>query len=335
MSSANVWILGEQENDQIKLVTFELLKRGRLLADKRQATLTAVLLGQSLPNALLEVLFHYGADQVIIAEHPIFNHYLPDPYINTLHRLIGRYQPEILIASATTTGRSVMPAVAIKCHTGLTADCTELDIEEQTGNLIQTRPAIGGNILATIKTPNHRPQMATVRPHSNKPLPPDPSRSGSIIRESIPDECLKTRIRRLDFRPAVDDDANIQDAQIIIAGGKGCKKDDNFRSLINEVAALLNASVGASRDAVDRGWSTYPHQVGLSGKTVSPKLYMAVGISGSVQHLAGIKTAENIVAVNSDPDAQIFQVANFGIIADLFEIMPLLKKKLQARANQS
>jgi electron transfer flavoprotein alpha subunit len=330
MSYKNVWILGEQEDGRVKLVTHELLKRGRALADKRQAELVAVMLGEKIDRDDLQKLFHYGADKIILVENPTLQHFLPEPYVNTIYHLIRKYAPEIMIASATTTGRTVMPAVATKCPTGLTADCTELDIDAETGNLIQTRPAIGGNILATIKTPAHRPQIATVRPHSNKPLEPDPSRSGDIIYETVDDSLLKSRIRRLEFRKNTEEGVNIQDAEIIIAGGKGFKKIENFQ-MVYEIANLLKGAVGASRDAVDLGWATYPQQIGLSGKTVSPKFYLAVAISGSVQHLAGIKTAENIVAINSDPDAQIFQVANYGIVADLFEAMPLLIEKLKNR----
>lgn len=330
MSYKNVWILGEQENGRIKLVTHELLKRGRALADKRQVELVAVVLGEKIDRDDLQKLFHYGADKVIVVENPGLLHFLPEPYVNTIFHLIKKYEPEIMIASATTTGRTVMPALAVKCPTGLTADCTELDIDPESGNLIQTRPAIGGNILATIKTPAHRPQMATVRPHSNKPLDPDSSRNGEIIYETVDNSLLKSRIRRVEFRANTEEGANIQDAEIVIAGGKGFKKIENFQ-MVHDIASLLNGAVGATRDAVDLGWATYPQQIGLSGKTVSPKFYLAVAISGSVQHLAGIKTAENIVAINSDPDAQIFQVANYGIVADLFEAMPLLIEKLKNR----
>lgn len=328
MAYNNVWILGEQEDGNIKLVSYELLARGRSLADKLNAKLIAVILGDNLSRQGLQELIYRGADKVIALEDPALKFFLPEPYINTIVSLIHKLNPEIILASATTTGRTIMPAVAIKCCAGLTADCTELDIEKGTGNLIQTRPAIGGNILATIKTPKHRPQMATVRPHSNKPSEPDKSRTGDIIYEEIEKAILKSRIKRLGFSPNREKDANIRDAEIVVAGGRGLKKAENFK-IIHDIASLLGGAVGASRDAVDLGWATYPHQIGLSGKTVSPKLYIAAGISGSVQHLAGIKTAENIVAINSDPEAQIFQVADFGIVADLFEVLPLLVEKLK------
>lgn len=333
MSYKNVWILGEQENGKVKLVSYELLKRGRSLADKRNVQLVAIILGKEICKDDLQRLIHYGTDKVIVVENSALEHFLPEPYLQTMFKLINQYKPEILIASATTTGRTVMPAIAIKCNTGLTADCTELDIEDETGNLIQTRPAIGGNILATIKTPTHRPQMATVRPHSNKPLEPDKTRKGEIVYETVNPALLKSRVNWLKFKSISEEGGNIQDADIIVSGGKGFKKIENFQ-MVHELARILGGAVGASRDAVELGWANYPHQVGLSGKTVSPKLYLAVGISGSVQHLAGIKTAENIVAINSDPDAQIFQVANYGIAADLFEVIPILIKKLKAIKQQ-
>ncbi len=333
MAYNDVWILGEQAEGKIKLVSHELLKRGRELADKLDSDLVAVMLGKRLAKQDLQELIYHGADKVLVVEDPALEYFLTEPYVNVILKLIGKHKPEIMIASATTTGRTVMPAVATKCPTGLTADCTGLDIDPETGNLIQTRPAIGGNILATIKTPNHKPQMATVRPHSNKPMARDSNRSGQILRESVDKSLLKSRTKRLKFQPNVDEDANIQDAEVIVAGGRGFKKEENF-NMLHALANRLNGAVGASRDAVDLGWVGYPHQVGLSGKTVSPKFYMAIGISGSVQHLAGIKTAENIVAINDDPDAQIFHLADFGIVGDLFEIIPLLQERLNQKKKK-
>lgn len=324
----NVWIFGEQEDGILKEVSFELLARGRALADKLGTTLSAVVFGNNIKQSELDRLFHYGADSVIAAVDPSLERFLPEPYTQVLLSLIQTYSPQIIIASATTTGRSIMPAAAVKCPTGLTADCTELDIEPETGNLIQTRPAIGGNILATIKTPSHRPQMATVRPHSNRPDAPDTSRKGKTVTINPDKSLLKSRVKFIELLPEAEENANIQDAQIIVAGGRGCKKADNFK-LVRELASVLGGSVGASRDAVDLGWATYPHQVGLSGKTVAPKLYVAAGISGSIQHLAGMKTAERIVAINSDPEAQIFKVADIGIVGNLAEILPMLTKKIK------
>ena len=221
-----------------------------------------------------------------------------------------------------------MPHISMRLHAGLTADCTGLEIEAETRNLLQTRPAIGGNILATIKAPNHRPQLATVRPKSTKPSPVDNTRNGEIIRVSLKEELIDGRVERLEFRKYAEESVDIQEADVVVSGGKGMKKAENF-NLIKNLADTLGGVVGASRDAVDRGWSTYPHQVGLSGKTVTPKVYIAAGISGAIQHLAGMKTADNIIAINSDADATIFQVADFGIVGDLFEILPLLNERLR------
>jgi electron transfer flavoprotein alpha subunit len=326
MPGKDVWIIGEQTNGIVKSVSYELLARGRTLADKLSSNLVGVIFCNHIREEDLQELIYRGADKVILVKNPALENFLPESYVNVLTSLIRKYKPDVVIASATTTGRTLMPATAIKCHAGLTADCTGLDIDDV--NLIQTRPAIGGNILATIKTPNNRPQMATVRPHSNKPLNRDTERIGEIIEEEVDKTLLKSRVKYVDFIANPEESANIQDADVIVSGGRGFKKAENFK-MVQELASLLDAAVGASRDVVDLGWVTYPHQVGLSGKTVSPKLYVAIGISGSVQHLAGIKTAETIIAINNDPEAQIFKVSDYGIVADLFEILPILLEKLR------
>lgn len=331
-SHKGVWVLGEQKDAVVQTISFELLTRGRALADKLGVPLTAVILGPTEEPGLQDLIAH-GADQVIVVDAPGLAYFLPEPCTNAMVDLIARRRPEIIIAGATTTGRTLMPLLSVKCRTGLTADCTVLDIEEGTGNLLQTRPAIGGNIMATIKTPDHRPQLATVRPKSAKPLDPDPARTGEIVRESVAPDLLASRVKRLGFQETATDSANIQGSDVVISGGKGLKKRENF-VLIYKLAKLLNGAVGASRIAVDRGWISYPHQVGLSGKTVSPKLYLCAGVSGSIQHLAGIKTAENVIAINTDPEAQIFRVADYGIVGDLFEIIPMLIEIIQERIEK-
>jgi electron transfer flavoprotein alpha subunit len=230
-----------------------------------------------------------------------------------------------------------MPYTAVKVHAGLTADCTGLDIEEGTGNLLQTRPAIGGNIMATIKTPNHRPQRATVRPRSSRPLAVEPGRQGRVTRLALGDalpagltfSALKAgRSRVTGYCGEETGFANIEEAEVIVSGGRGMKKGENF-GLLREIAQCLGGEVGASRDAVDRGWVSYPHQVGLSGKTVSPRLYMGAGISGAIQHLAGIKTSETIVSINIDPDANLHKVADLAIVGDAFEVLGELRRRLK------
>ena len=328
--AGEIWTLAEQHEGHVERISFELLTRGRALADKCGAQLASVLIGSEIDHEGINRLFESGADKVYLVENSRAAYYLNDIYANVLTHLIKTYEPEIFLAGATTTGRTVMPYVAGRIKTGLTADCTELDIEPETGNLLQTRPAIGGNIMATIKTPNHRPQMATVRPRSTPVAVRQEGRTGEIVQTAVPEKLFKGREQRLEYTSIEKDGITIDDADRIVAGGRGLKKGENF-SLIYDLAESLEAAVGASREAIDRGWAEYPQQVGLSGKTVVPELYMAFGISGAIQHLAGMKTAETIIAVNSDPDAQIFHVADFGIVGDLFEIIPELLNELERR----
>lgn len=328
MTCKEVWTLAEAENGKLRQVSYELLTRGRKLADELKANLCSVLIAGNTGDDELKQLIKRGADKVYFVGSEILQHFTVETYSNVLVDLIKNHKPEIVIAAATTMGRTLMPHVSVRVNAGLTADCTGLEIEPDTGNLLQTRPAIGGNILATIKTPSHRPQMATVRPRSTRPAPPDENRIGEIVREVFNTVLIDNRVKRIGFHKNEDQEIDIQSADVVVSGGKGLKKKEGFR-LVWELAKKFDGVVGASRDAVDRGWINYPHQVGLSGKTVTPKLYVAAGISGSIQHLAGMKTAENIVAINIDPEAQIFKVADFGIVGDVFEILPLLIERLE------
>jgi len=325
-----VWILAEQYGGQLKSVSFELLARGRNLADKLQTRLAAVVIGDGVGDDRLQELIERGADEVYSIQDPALNEFICENYSTILEQIIKTYQPTIVLAAATTLGRTLMPHVATRVHAGLTADCTELAIEPGTDNLLQTRPAIGGNIMATIKTPDHRPQMATVRPRSTRPLPRDAERVGKIISVPVDRSLIDNRVRVLGYRREETDFVNLEDADIVVAGGRGLKRGDNF-GLLRELAGLMGGEVGASRDAVDRGWVTYPHQIGLSGKTISPRLYIGVGVSGSIQHLAGIKTSETIVAINNDPEASLHKVADFAIVGDLFEVVPELVRQLNGR----
>ena len=343
-----VWTLAEQYEGKLKVVSFELLSRGRSLADKLNVKLFSLVIGSALEEETLNELIRRGADEVIAVQDEELRYFDSETYSDILETLIASYRPEIILAAATSMGRTVMPYTAVKVHAGLTADCTGLDIEEGTGNLLQTRPAIGGNIMATIKTENHRPQIATVRPRSSRPLEEDFTRKGKILRimpggtYMLPGgfkfpalkEC---RTRVFGHRHEEAGFVNLEEAEVIISGGRGLKKGENF-SHINEIAKCLSAEIGASRDAVDRGWASYPHQVGLSGKTVSPRLYMAVGISGAIQHLAGIKTSKTIISINTDPDANIHKVADLAIVGDAFEVLGELEKRLlnasHGNANQ-
>jgi len=332
-----VWTLAEQHEGKLKAVSFELLSRGRSLADKRGAKLSSILIGPVLEEEILKELIRRGADEVISVQYEELRYFDSETYSAVLETLIRGYEPEIILAAATSMGRTLMPYTAVKVRAGLTADCTGLDIEEGSGNLLQTRPAIGGNIMATIKTPDHRPQMATVRPRSSRPLEENPEREGELIRFSLGDTLpgggkfpalREDRTRVSGYRREETGFANLEEAEVIVSGGRGLKKGENFR-LIREIAGKLGGEVGASRDAVDRGWISYPHQVGLSGKTVSPRLYIGAGISGAIQHLAGIKTSETIVSINVDPDANIHKVADLAIVGDVFEVLGELKKRLR------
>jgi electron transfer flavoprotein alpha subunit len=332
MSSRDIWVLAEQEGGSLLAVSFELLARGQALAAAAESSLVAVVIGGSLADDELARLNRAGADLVIAVEHETLAHFLVEPHARCLARLVKERDPAVLLAAATTSGRTVMPYLAAMVGTGLTADCTELAIDPENGQLLQTRPAIGGNILATIRTPNHRPQMATVRPHSGPRASETSERSGRLERIAACPEDLASRTRRVGFRPA-EDEVALQDAERVVVTGRGLRKGDNL-SVVAELAEALGAAVGGSRDAVDRGWLTYPHQVGLSGKTISPRLYIGAGVSGAIQHLAGMQTSEHIVAVNSDPDAQIFRVAELGIVGDMHEVLPVLARKLNERRRK-
>lgn len=330
----NIWTLAEHKNGKLRPVSFELLGRGRALADERNCQLCTVVMGDQISERDLQELIERGSDQVYLVEDKRLKNFLVDPQASIFIDLIERYHPEVVIAAAKTTGRTLMPYVAAQIHAGLTADCTGLAIDKQTGCLLQTRPAIGGNILATIKTPTARPQMATVRPKSTRIPDRVPGRTGAITRIDKVGHLMASRVIFEKFVEDANGEASIEDADIVIAGGAGVRKAEGF-DVIDKLAALLGGAVGATRPCVDHGWKPYPDQVGLSGKTISPKLYVACGISGAIQHLAGIQTAENIIAINSDPNAPIFQVADLAIVGNLFEILPVLAEEIRQLKGSS
>ena len=327
-----VWTLAELREGKLHGVSLELLAWGRDLADKKDAPLASVVLGCGVSDGDVENLIRHGADKVYVVDAPELADFRIDAYTKVLRGLVGEYAPDIFIASATTQGRTVMPTLYAAVGTGLTADCTGLDIEPGTGLLVQTRPAIGGNVLAEIKTPNHRPQMCTVRPKSRRALAPDAGRKGEVIRPVPTRESLASVLTRVAFREEAAVGLPIQEAEVIVAGGKGMKKAQNFE-LLKELAGLLGGSVGASRMAVDLGWAPYSAQVGLSGKSVTPRLYIACGISGAVQHIAGMGGSEYVVAINADPEAPIFHSADFGIVGDAQEVLPQLIGEIKAMKN--
>lgn len=318
-----VWIFAENRNGKLAKVSFELLGEGKKLATSLGENLSAVLFGEQTENNCQELLKR-GADYVYVVDDPALKNFQDDPYVELLTYLVNQYKPEILLIPATSQGRSFAPRVAAKLRTGLTADCTGLEIEKKTKLLYQTRPTFGGNLMATIICENERPQMSTVRPKIFAEAEVQSS-IGKIIKAPLSQE-LKSRINLIDILKNKEENIDLADSDIIVSGGRGLGEAKNF-SLISDLAKVLGGVVGASRAAVDADWIHYAHQVGQTGKTVRPHLYIACGISGAVQHLAGMQTSDVIVAINKDPDAPIFKVANYGIVGDLFEVIPALIKR--------
>lgn len=330
--SKGVWVFAEQKKGVLQTVSFELLAKARELAQKLNTQVAAVLLGHNMDKQAAE-LIHRGSDIVYLVDRQELANYQNEPYAEILIKLIRKYRPEIFLCGATSIGRSLVSRVAVKIPTGLTADCTGLDIDPKDKILLQTRPAFGGNIMATIITPNHRPQMATVRHKVMKEAEPDKSRKGKIIKEDIESALLASRAKLLDIVEEISATVNLAEADIIVSGGRGLREAKNF-ALVEELAKVLGAAVGASRATVDAGWIPYSHQVGQTGRTVCPKIYIACGISGQIQHLVGMQSAQIIVAINNDPLAPIFNVATYGIVGNLFEIIPALTKKFKEVLNK-
>lgn len=324
---AGIMVFAEYRHGSIAPVSFELLGIGRKLADQRGTKLSAVLPGGKVAGFAAD-LIAAGADIVYLAEDPELEQFRDDVYAAVLEQVICEYKPEVVLAGATAIGRSVIPYVATAIDAGLTADCTKLEIRSSDGALLQTRPAFGGNIMATIECPATRPQMATVRPKVMAPAVPDPSRTGEIIQVALPERAKQSALMVLETVVNAEDQVNIQEVETLVAGGRGLENEKGF-ALIRELAAELGGAVAASRAAVDSGWIPYPHQVGQTGKTVSPKLYVACGISGAVQHMVGMQSAEIIVAINRDKNAPIFDIATYGVVGDLYEVVPRLIKRIQ------
>ncbi|MBU0481161.1 MAG: electron transfer flavoprotein subunit alpha [Proteobacteria bacterium] len=326
---SGVWVYAEFRNGKVAQVAYELLGIGRKLADQRNVPLSAVLIGSGFANEA-DDLVAYGADRVYVADDPALAHFTDDAYGNVMEDLIREHQPEIVLAGATAIGRSFIPRLATMLGTGLTADCTGLAIREEDGMLLQTRPAFGGNIMATIECPANRPQMATVRPLVMKAIAKDISRKGEVIKIDPDKTRIQSRVRVLRSVKEESEQTNINEADVLVAGGRGLESEKGF-AMIRELAALLGGAIAASRAAVDNGWIAYPHQVGQTGKTVCPKLYIACGISGAIQHMVGMQSSDNIVAINRDPHAPIFDVATYGIVGDVSVVVPKLIERLKER----
>ena len=317
-----IWVFIEQKNGRVQSVSYELLGKAQELAKKLNTSVSGVLIGNKLEDQLDELIF-CGADNIYLVEAPELTNFQDEPYTNILVELVKKYKPEILLCGATNIGRSLISRVAINIKAGLTADCTGLDIDSEKKILLQTRPAFGGNIMATIISPNYRPQMATVRHKVFAPLAADKKRKGKVIKESFDPALYVSRTKLLDIIDEIESTVNLSEADIIVSGGRGMGGPENFK-LLEDLAHVLGAAVGSSRAAVDAGWMPYSHQVGQTGRTVGPKIYFACGISGQIQHLVGMQSSKIIVAINKDPEAPIFKVATYGIVGDLFEVIPAL-----------
>jgi electron transfer flavoprotein alpha subunit len=317
---SNVWVIAEVISGKIQPVTNELIGAARSLADKRSSKVWVVVMGYGVAEQVYS-LFEFGADKVVIVNDIRLSGFMDEIETGIMVRLIKKYKPEIVICAGTTRGRALAPRVAVIANCGLTADCTELGIDPENGDLLQTRPAFGGNIMATIRSSNHRPQMATVRPRVMRAMVPDPSRVGEIITEKI-QESDASKIKRITEIFYNDETAvNLSDAQIIISGGRGMKGPAGFE-LLRKFAAQVGGAVGASRAAVDAGWAPYSYQVGQTGQTVQTKVYVACAISGQIQHLVGMQSCDMIIAIDKNPNTPMMQIADIAVVGDLFEVIP-------------
>jgi electron transfer flavoprotein alpha subunit len=321
-----VWVFAEQRDGELLNVAIELVGEGRKIADELKTELTAVLLGNKVDN-LAEILVKYGADKVLYADHELLNVYTTEGYTKVIDEMIKENKPEILLIGATNIGRDLGPRLSAKSHTGLTADCTKLDVDLENRRLMQTRPAFGGNLMATIICPDHRPQMSTVRPGVMEKAKYNENAKGEIIKIAPKLEDKDILAKVVEVVKGGKSEVQLEESNIIVSGGRGIGNQEGFK-LIEELAQKIGGVVGASRGSVDAGWIEQGHQVGQTGKTVRPTLYIACGISGAIQHLAGMQDSKTIVAINKDPDAPIFKIADYGIVGDVYEILPELIKAL-------
>ena len=332
--SKGVWVFVEQYGGEVAKVSWELLGSGRKLADIRGVELTAVIIGHNVDRIRTEA-YAYGADVAIMMDNAVYANYRTEPFTDALCHLIDKHMPEIILMGATGQGRDLAGSVATVVKTGLTADCTGLDIDAH-GNLAQTRPAFGGNIMATIMCDKFRPQMATVRPQVMKASEYMADRKGEVIRETFAptEESVLVKVLQVIMDRDGKDQVDVAAAEIIVSGGRGMMGKENF-SILQELADELGGVVGSSRSAVDAGWMPLSRQVGQTGKTVRPKIYIACGISGAIQHLVGMQDSDVVIAINRDPEAPIFEVATYGIVGDLFQVVPALTKHIRGLKEQN
>ncbi|MGL5437441.1 MAG: electron transfer flavoprotein subunit alpha/FixB family protein [Lachnospiraceae bacterium] len=322
-----VYVFVEQVEGTIAGVSFELIGKGRELAEALNTEVTAVLAGYQVDH-LTDVLAQAGADKIILINDAVLETYMTEPYVTAMKAVVDQYQPEIVLFGATAIGRDLAPRVSARVHTGLTADCTKLEIQEETNNLMMTRPAFGGNIMATILCPEHRPQMATVRPGVMLRAEVKEAAKCPVEELKIEDLTASQNVEILEVMKKVSEKMDIIDADILVAGGRGMGNAQNFK-MLEELAGVLGGTVAASRAAVDAGWQEKDCQVGQTGKTVRPNLYIACGISGAIQHMAGMEESDIIVAINQDETAPIFEIADYGIVGDACKIIPLLIESLK------
>lgn len=335
-----VYVFAQQVDNEISGIALELLGKGKELAAKLETEVTAVLIGYNVKN-LADKLAEYGADKVILVDDPELETYRTEPYAHALASVIEKYKPEIVLVGATAIGRDLGPTVSARVKTGLTADCTVLEIgdfplvaipgqEQKHNQLLMTRPAFGGNTIATIACPDNRPQMATVRPGVMQKIAPIAG-AKAVIEEYNPGFTPNNKYVTIkEVVKAVSDTVDIMDAKILVSGGRGVGSAENFK-ILDDLAEVLGGTVSCSRAVVDNGWKPKDLQVGQTGKTVRPQIYFAIGISGAIQHVAGMEESDLIVAINKDETAPIFEVADYGIVGDVFEIVPALVKELKAK----
>ncbi|MBR0383821.1 MAG: electron transfer flavoprotein subunit alpha/FixB family protein [Eubacteriaceae bacterium] len=322
-----VFTFAQQVDNEITPVSFELIGKGKELAADIGCDVTAVLLGSGVAG-LADELAAYGADRVIVVDAPELEVYTTEPYVHAFVDIINKYKPEICLFGATAIGRDMAPRVSARVHTGLTADCTKLEINPDDKGLMMTRPAFGGNIMATILCSNHRPQMSTVRPGVMQKLPKDDSHKAEVINETVDGLADHVNVEVLEVVKAVAEKMNIQDAKVLVSGGRGMGSPKNFK-MLEDLADVLGGTIACSRPCVDNGWLPKDRQVGQTGQTVRPNVYFACGISGAIQHLAGMEESDIIIAINKDESAPMIAAADYGIVGDALKIVPLLTEALK------
>ncbi|HBI6904269.1 TPA: electron transfer flavoprotein subunit alpha/FixB family protein [Clostridium perfringens] len=327
-----VWVFAEQREGQLQKVSLELLGEGRKIADKLGSKLTALLIGNKVQN-LVEDLSRHGADEVLVVDAPELEHYTTDGYTKAICELANAKKPNIIFIGATFIGRDLGPRVAARLETGLTADCTSLDVDVESGDLLATRPAFGGNLMATIVCPDHRPQMATVRPGVFEKLPLGEN-DATVENVEIKFNSNDIRTKIVEIIKEHKDIVDISEANVLVAGGRGIGSEENFK-MLKELAEVMNGSIAASRAAVEKGWVDKDYQVGQTGKTVRPNIYVACGISGAIQHAAGMQDSDMIIAINKDANAPIMKIADYAIVEDVNKVVPEFITQLKAMKEEA